>query len=296
MKINSIIVGIIGVMICAIIVGGAFLPAVSSVTATSDTYINKGYFDMTVYDTEDNITITWSIDNPRQLIINNEVVNVPEIDNMLDVTNVVMSTQSATRLTHTSTSISFYGNGTYVTGNKTNPSFTLTYVGGVLTATNGTTTKEITGVAEIICIANDGPLTMKKYGQPVYVKDDSHIYANGITYFGSQALQYSIWGEFANITHSAISSGFEVTDFVKNYTTSNNHVGLYLLDDFAFNASYNGETPKEVTYSTFAVTKEVIADRVAPMDRTLANMFSILPIVAIAGLIMAGIYVFINRK
>lgn len=282
---NKVVGVIIAVMVSVALIGGILVPIVTNATAASDTFINDGYFDMVVYDAEDNVTLTWSFDNPRQLIINDEIVNVPEIDDVIGSSSVVMTTVSATRLTHNSTSISFYGNGTYVTGNETNPSFTLTYVGGTLTATNGTATKEITGVEELVCIANDGPLTMKKYGEPVYIKDDSSIYANGLTYFSGQVLQYSIWGTFANPSHTELSSSFAVTDFSKNYTVADDHVGLYVLDDFTFNASYNNGAPKEVTYSTFAVTKEISADRTDPMDPAAAGILAAVPIIVIVSLL-----------
>ena len=295
MDVKNLIMGVIALSLGAVMIGGAFLPIVAGITADSDTFVNDGYFDLKKYTSEDTLTATWNHSNPTELIVNGESVTIPIVDTGRSDYSIILSAGGAARIQATMQSVTFYGAGTYVVANETNPEFTCTYEGGTLTATNGVTTKSIPNVSEVMCIANDGQYVMKKAIDSVFLKGDSEIFANGITYFGSQVLQFSIWGTFDNPEYTEVSGNYTVSDFTKVYTESRNHVGLYNLEKFTYIASYDGNS-KTVTYDTFVVTKQVTADRTDPLDRISASLFNVLPLVAIAGLILAGVYVFISRK
>lgn len=283
---NKVISIILAAVVGIIVIGGVLSPIVSNVTATSDTYVNDGYFELKKYTSEDTLTATWNYSNPTELIVNGESVTIPSIDPGRSEYSIILSASGAARIQATMQSVTFYGAGTYVTANATNPTLTCTYEGGTLTATNGVTTKPLSNVPEVVCIANNGNYVMKKATDSVYVKGDSEIFANGITYFGSQVLQFSIWGTFDNLEYTEVSGNYSVSDFTKVYTESRNHVGLYDLEKFTFIGSYN-DTSKTITYDTFVVSKEVTVDRTEPLNRSAANLINILPLFAIIAVLMA---------
>lgn len=283
---NKVISIILAAVVGIIVIGGVLSPIVSNVTATSDTYVNDGYFELKKYTSEDTLTATWNYSNPTELIVNGESVTIPSIDPGRSEYSIILSAMGAARIQATMQSVTFYGAGTYVTANATNPTLTCTYEGGTLTATNGVTTKPLSNVPEVVCIANNGNYVMKKATDSVYVKGDSEIFANGITYFGSQVLQFSIWGTFDNLEYTEVSGNYSVSDFTKVYTESRNHVGLYDLEKFTFIGSYN-DTSKTITYDTFVVSKEVTVDRTEPLNRSAANLINILPLFAIIAVLMA---------
>lgn len=283
----KIVGGLIGVAVAIIMIGSVLAPVVTDVAAESDTYVNDGYFELNKYTPEDTLTAIWNYSNPTELIVNGESVTIPAIDPGRSEYSIILSASGAARIQATMESVTFYGAGSYVTANATNPTLTCTYEGGTLTATNGVTTKPISDVPEVMCIANAGDYVMKKATDSVYVKGDSEIFANGITYFGSQAMQFSIWGTFDNPEYTEVSSNYSVSDFTKVYTESENHVDLYDLEKFTLVGSYDG-TSKDITYDTFVVTKEVTADRTDPLDRGAATVLvATIPMFIIVGLMMA---------
>ena len=295
MDVKNLVLAFVGITIAGVMVGGALLPIIAGVTAESDTYINDGYFDLKKYTQEDTLNISWSYDTRDQITVNGEVIAIPLMDNGLGSTAIILSVEGAGRITATHDSLSFYGGGTYITGNSTNTTFTVTYAGGTLTVSNVVDTKNFSNVTQVMCIANAGNYVMKKIGTPAYVNGDSEIFANNIAYFGSQGGQVSIWGIFDDLQHNVLSSSWTMSDVTKVYTESDNHNDLYLLDSLAYTVTYNS-TPKDFNIEYFVVEKEVTAERTEPMNRTMATMFNVLPIVTVAGLLMAGIYVFIIRK
>ena len=281
----------IGVMLAltvgVIMVGSLLAPLIMDVVSDSDTFVNDGYFELKKYTPEDTLTATWNYSNPTELIVNGESVTIPIVDTGRSDYSIILSAGGAARIQATMQSVTFYGAGTYVAANETNPEFTCTYEGGTLTATNGVTTKSISNVSEVMCIANDGPYVMKKATESVYLKGDSEIFANGITYFGSQVLQFSIWGTFDNPEYTEVSGNYTVSDFTKVYTESRNHVGLYNLEKFTFIGSYDGNS-RIVTYDTFVVTKEVTADRTDPLDHSAAAiLMAIIPLMLVALVLVA---------
>lgn len=290
MDVKKLILGMVGIMICAVMIGGTTLPIVADVTAESDTYTNVGYFDMEKFTADDTVSFSWSYTNPDEVLVNDEVVPLPFVD---ETVSIALSTKGATRLNIDHNSLSYYSAGTFVNAGVDNPEFSLTYEGGTLSATNGTDSHS-TAVGELFVIVNNGNFVMKKASVPAYANSDTEFCAYGLTYFGSSRMPYAIWGTFDNYTNITSTSA-TIENFTKNYEVATNHVDLYLLESFTFDATLNNIS-KQVVYSYFAIEKEVSADRTDPMAKTPATMLNVLPLVAIAGLVMAGIYVFISRK
>ena len=268
---------LIGVAISIIVVGSVLAPIVNDVAAESDTYVNDGYFDMKKYTAEDNVVLTWSYNDPDKVIVNEEVVELPD---MPVVTSIILASNGAVRLTINHNSLSFYSGGNFVNADESNPNFSFTYSGGSATASNGNAERTIS-VDALYMIANEGDYVMKKADVPVYVNSDTEICAFGLTYFGSSRMYFSIWGTF-NEYQTGYSTSAVITNFSKNYVTSDNHTDLYLLEDFTFDATLN-DTTKLVEYSYFAVEKEVSADRTNPLDRSAAVILMVsIPLVLIS--------------
>lgn len=283
------VVGItIAVMVSVALIGGLLVPIVNNAIATSDTYINEGYFFMDKYDSTTNLSITWNYDNPDEFIVNGAVV---KYENANLFVSVIISKEFAVRVTADGLSLAYYGSGSSFSANESNPNFSLTYEGGVCTASNGTTEKS-TNTAWLFCISNDGDYVMKKSNESVYLNENSEILANGITYFGSAGAQTVIYGDWMDPTHEAAST---ITDFTVNYEKIDSHVDLYTLSSYTFDMTREDVT-QAVTYSYFVVPYEVTADRVVPMDPVAAGVLTVAPIIVITSILAMVAAVLIRSK
>lgn len=311
MKINNIIVGVIGVMICAIMVGGSLLPVVSNVTATSDTYINEGYYTMDKLSSDDEITLYWIASVPNILKINGIDYDLSGLKEMSHGSSIFVNGNGVLR--------AFVGEDTFMFRShqsdgyfSVNDSDTTNYIDLTLTTTRMTGTissggtvseKTVTyqGDVYILNPNGNGAYTMKYGNESAYVKADSPICLAGLTYY-TRDLGFILTGTVESLTPHMFygPTGTAASDITIHSNESKNHVNLYTIDKVTFTITSTSEdnTPISTlaTYSYFIVPTEVTADRTMPMDSTIANMVSILPIVAVAGLVMVGIYVFISRK
>lgn len=284
---NMKIVGsLIGVAVAIIMIGSVLAPVVTDVSADSDTYYNEGYFFMDRYDSTSNLSVTWNYNNPDEFNVNGTVV---KYENANMFVSAIISKEFAVRITADGLTLAYYGSGASFSANVTNPNFSLTYEGGVCTASNGTSEK-ITNTGWLFCISNDGDYVMKKSDKSAYLNENSEIFANGITYFGSAGAQAIIYGDWMNPTYDPEST---ITDFTVNYKTIDSHVDLYALSSFTFDMTREDVT-QAVTYSYFVVPYEVTADRADPLDDGIvAVLAATIPMLIIAGLMMA---LFIIRR
>lgn len=290
MDVKNLVMAVIGMVIAAVMVGGSLLPIVADVTADSDTYVNDGYFTLDKFTSEDTLNVSWNYSTPDLFIVNGE-----EVEFLGDMDfSVILSKEFAVRQIAGGIRLTYYGSGTAFEANATNPNFTLTYTGGSCVASNGADTKT-TETTELYCIANDGEFVMKKTTDGAYLNSDSEFFVNGLTFFGTMGLQTVMYGNWMDPTVTYSREGIVASDITVNYTENETHTDLYVLDSFTFNATLN-DVNKDVIYSYFVVPYEVTADRESPVTGPVDALFNVIPLITIAGLLMAGIYAFISRK
>lgn len=301
MDVKNLVMAVVGMVLAAVMIGGALLPSVASVTAESDTYTNDGLFY--VDGVEDGQTINYRFENSTLYV--NDVIVLSEDYNSIypDGVSVMFTEHISIRYVANSTELNIRGqvlaNVTALDFDVTGGTITGSYVQGGETKTANWTYTEFYGIVS----ESDRVMAYT----PMYVNGDTEIFVTGY----SQLLGFG--GGFVAKVSGTINDGFTIELFgnsgasidgvtsttTVNYRAVNGHNDLFILDSVVFDLSRVFEDVAQTDTATFTlmtVPHEVTADRTAPLDDTLAGMLNILPIVAIAGLVMAGIYVFISRK
>lgn len=305
MKINNIIVGIIGIVICAIMIGGAFLPAVNSVTKTYGTFDNTkdALYEMSAVGNNSNYTFIWNADTPDIALVNGESVKL--------TSGTILCSVGGTSVRYIDTP----NKRIQIFGSTNNHGVAETDVGAVLTIqiSNGEYVYSSSGLpggdfsvtepiadGYIIVPKGTGSFVMKAPTQGAYVNSDSKIVGMGITIIGS-AWNVGFRGvgtiNGIEITQYSGATNYTIGPVTINYDAVNNYEDLYTVIDYQFDITDSSdETVTHLTYNYFIVPAKVTADLTEPVDAPIRAMMGVLPIVAIAGLVMVGIYVFISRK
>lgn len=304
MKTNNIIVGIIGIMICAIMIGGAFLPAVNSVTKTYDTFDNtkNALYEMNAVDNDSNYTFIWYADTPDIALVNGESVKLASGTILCSIGET-----SVRFVDGSSKKIQIFGTTDNYAVASTDAGATLT-----ISITGGEYTYSSSGIAAdfsvtepiadgyVIVPKGAGSFVMKAPTQGAYVNQDSEIVGMGVTIIGSSwNVGFSGVGTINGIEITQYSGGtnYTIGPVTINYDAVNNYEDLYTITDYQFDVTNPTDSSvTHITYSYFIVPAKVTADLSNPVDEPIRAMLGVLPIVAIAGLVMAGIYVFISRK
>lgn len=312
MDVKKLVMGMVGIMICAVMVGGTLLPIVSSVTATSDTYVNEGYYTMDYVGENETVTVSWLASDPYTLMIDDVAFDLHPLINANHGASMSVDSLGIIRLVVSESAVairSYHTTGYYAvdTNNISNTAeFTITSNSIIanLTINGETTNRSITSISNVMVLnpSGDGAYTMKT--GKAYVKGDSDIIFAGTTYIaGSDLGSYGVGSIADGITISRFYGPADTvySNIVINSTAVDSHEDLYLIDSVTFDVELTPSgsettTTGEITYSYFLVPTEVEADRAEPIDNTSGTLFNVLPIVAVAGLVMAGIYVFISRK
>lgn len=311
MDTKSIIAVIVGLMVAGLILV-AFVPVFTEVTATEDTYQNDGYFRMTHYGTDTDVTIEWSAENPKTMIVNDVAIPINYNVEGGQVT-IVADTNFIVRL-NASNTMSYIAQ----TGGTHTAIESATYVfsGGTATITNtsdGTPTTYNTTYEDIYVPDLDGEFVMKEFDKTAYVNEDSEIFAFGLTRIrtstgttASPGAGFEFSGSIADGIEGRIWRGSDnvtVADEQINYVADSNHIDLYKFDSITATATYTetieGETvttDTQVTYNYLLVPYEVTAERTVHGDDVFNTVINIIPLLAGVGLLMAGVYYFITRK
>lgn len=303
MDVKKLVMGMVGIMICAVMIGGSFLSIVSSVTAESDTFKNVGYFDLDKIENEGEVIVEWTPTAPYEVKTNGEVVSLDDVPNFS--VNIVLGDNWFVRYWNnqgqTTVTVQTFGLKAPISVNTTTnvESMTITLSNNVATIVAGSESLTYDYTSAYYPV-NNGSYTMKDQNKPVYLLGATELDIIGTSVIGGSGgrlctIDGSISNGFTSDVFYPTTGGYTASNTVGAYSEVDNYVNLYKLDKITFTASKDG-TDETVTYSYFVVPSEVTADRTEPMDRTSATLFNVLPIVAVAGLVMAGIYVFISRK
>lgn len=292
---------IAGFIVAALLVSAILVPVIDTTTTTADTFENDGYFHLKKYTAEDDVTFTWDYTNPTSFTINEETM---EYTNESALTqSVILGQRFAARLATNNTGLTFYGAGTYINANATTPTFTLSYSGGSITATNGTTTKPIADVSEIYVIATEGDYVMKVADSVAYLNSgseivaDSEIYASGQTFNGGANIFWHLQGTIDNMEYpDTFDSNLTITNEEIHGEHVADHKNLYALNNITFTATTLGGTVYNITASYFVVPAEVTAERSQHLNSTEISLLGIVPLLVTVGILLGIVGVIFTRR
>lgn len=287
--------------IVVIVIGSVLAPVISDATKTEDVYTNEGYFYLDRF--TDEFSFKWDYDNPNVFTINDKNVNFTNTSG-LDMSVVLGDTFL----------IRYYGDrcafffepywGSSVEANAINKTLDVTLSNGTLTGTNGLDTQSASSVTELYSITDNGPYIMKKTNESVYLKEDSQIFATGITE-DPNAGAYLIWhmdGTPADETGfhwpDEFISTITVSDEAINITESATISGLYELSTITFKAEESSETGAniDITASYFVVPAKVAMSVSNPLGSGTIAILTAIPTLVIIALLVAAISIYNRSK
>lgn len=302
MDVKNLVMAVVGMVLAAVMIGGAFLPAVGS--AGKVTYTND-YGSMAEYS-----DIDWSaemeiIDQKIKWVVDGE-----------DQTDFMMKRSGRIYLVLSDTSYIFYDQ---------NNSLDIPANAGISYINENGEAVNITGVTACSIVASDGTITYTPtrtggvVSDPIsigyswmFASNDSGDYRSlNLANFSSATLEYNsvnqIYG--VNYVESAGNTWFSFNGDKVKYGLTEMDMSIESVQvmngvyrstvnttdsDWSFSIEVDNE-PYQVNPYVYIVPYEVIGynDGYNP---AISSMFETLPIIAVAGLVMAGIYVFISRK
>lgn len=291
--------GLIGIMVCAIMVGGALLPAVSSALDNERTIVNNAIFSSNYAIIEDPISEDLSLDmsytyGENTAIVNGETVPIGQYNSFLVISDVCLvqvgTADGNNRIAGVGdTSITIL-DGTYTSVNVTVTGSTISV------EVNGTTPieKTYTNAKWIAYADNDGNYKLMNRGNgggtdTVYINDITQIYGSTVISVNNVG-----WASFKGDTMTAGDTTYKMsltsqsTEYkdVISFTNGNG----YHVDSNEFT---NADSSLVVPYY-FLIPDKITGH--TEQQAVISALFNVVPLVAIAGLVMTGIYVFISRK
>lgn len=300
MNTKSIIMSVVAIAVAVLVVVTCAIPIFTSATETERTFTNEGYFYLDKF--TDEYSFYWDSAEPTKFIINgDEEVTFTNTSGL--AISLVLGQNFAVRFPSGNTNVSFYGAGTYVSTSADNPTFTLTYADGSVTATNGTNTKVVSSVTEIYGMVENGPYTMKKSTDTVYLNSgseviaDSEIYASGQTFNGNNYIWWHMEGTIDDMDYPEVfNDTFTVTNKQINGQYNNTYDDLYELNNIQFTVTASNSIVYNVTASYFVVPYEVTAEKTIHPTDIQITLISIIPILMVLGIIVAAVGMFLRSR
>lgn len=291
MKINNLMMGIIGIVVCAIMIGGALLPAVGSANDVLKTGANNvdGISYIMLNDSNETVNVTYTNETSTLNIDGEEYVNDEESGYTY---GAVIYSDSFYVLGGANFGFTFWCPD--ATAAYAYNDWTLTLSGGTYTfnhATSGT----FTGTYDFCYVANpngdyasylltDGDKIRIDAGDKIaYTKLQANYNINLISPMDKVAQNYN-----ASV-YVLEDNNWVRYDATVSPTIEYNDMGYYEISPGT--ATYNGTT---IGLDTFIAPIEY--HYVSDENSGAYALFNVIPFIAIAGLIIAGIYVFISRK
>lgn len=306
---SKLLLAIVSLAVGIIVTATVLIPVLNDAVATSDTMTNKGYYRMSHYDTNDSeeITITWTYEQPKVITVND--VDVPIlIDKTLPQRSITVigDTSWVVRLEfNTSGDITGLA---YIQSEGSIPralvsnsaTASLTMSAGTMEGTIGTTSVSNT-YTDLYVPSLNGPYIMKEYNTPAYIKNDSLIFAYGMTTIDGSHLGLEMSGNYADGLDTNLwrgSATFTIDTPVIHATTESNHKDLYQIENITLTANKTATgADYDLTYSYFLVPYQVTAERSIHFTSDQIGIFSAIPVlVIIAILIMAASLIIKKRE
>lgn len=271
-------------MICAIMVSGALLPAVSSAIDDSRGYYNNDYISMAKVVGDESITIAYDGVNYS---INDEIVIINSY------TYVAISDRFVILVTDSGLSNIEYYSDSYKTATSVS-SFEFIINDNVVDLSYMSGDTETTASFSIewaYYVYTEGDYRLFKVDQ--YNSRD--VYLNSIDDF--VAVSYNSNGIFSLKNNTVMYNGNVHGEYYADLDKVSGVNGVYELlisTNIETSGFYFIDGSDTFTTQAFIVPYEVHGTKAG--YEGVEQLFNVLPIIAVAGLIMAGIYVFINRK
>ena len=272
---NKFIALVVGLTVGVIMLSGFLWPVVADATATNETFTNGGYYRMAEIG-DDAITIEWDHTTPKQITVNDEVVDLTKVPTNKVVTIAVTDETIIRYAPVTSnTLIQVYSSsGYYGAGVNDGTDMEITIDNGTLTADNGSGTTVTKTITSGYYASNNGKWIMKTDGETAFIhKDDSvvvlagntnvgnvtiGIYANGTINDGLSFETFPVDGNAHVVTYG---------DVTFNYTDVTGYIDLVKLSNCQFDITCD-DTTATATYSYFLVPYEVTAEKSWHLDTT----------------------------
>lgn len=312
MKINNIIMGVIALMLGAVMIGGALLPSVAAAIDISDpiTLYNEGaghtYREAksgdvlkleSRYDATTQIkTDIWTLNGKS--VINDDMI--PEFSwDILMMSDVLWAQVNSSGNASSGSIVLFeQGNGTnrnYFGAGSTNPEFiwTISFTDDTISWTaseNDTLIEEYSlnyGWCFVPCAIEDGGYRSSSVDASNFKMTDINDYVLSGSYTTGE-LDTGYWFKDGVFSTS-------VTTYSGSTSTTS-----ALIDGTRdiYNVSATVTITDGSNSETFAPYRALVPYEVHGHETNgiMASLFNVLPLVTIAGLVMAGTYVFISRK
>lgn len=301
---------IIGAVIAVVLFAALLVPVIDSATATEDTYHNDGLFSAVPLDENSSHTLTFDYATPNVLTIDGEDMDM-SFSSPYSSATVIFSNDWFMRFVP-NTGVVLYKCGTSssqaIKGATASSeiSVTVTIASGSASfvySDETTITYDVAGDGLIIT-PDEGTYVMKTASSTAFVNGNSIVYGVGRTdrALGTSGTSFNV------ISMASVDEGVTPlyyspqyvwgNDNSVAYTTSATHEDLYSLSGFTFNLVTDGDggpVNHPVTYNQIFVPYEVTAERTAHLTAAELSLVGIIPILVLAGVLVAIAYVVGSR-
>lgn len=292
MDVKKLILGMVGIMICAVMIGGALLPAVGSAIDDQREIINNDFVYYRTGSVNDNVLIH-AEKSTTGFTVNGTSTNVPT-----GVASQIITSDSLVFIMNqnkSNFSVYVLENGNSVTYSPDIVDLTVSGTKITGTVTSGSETVNIdldVTWSFVYSLEQTNWVQYNAYGQrTLKMNDVSQIY--GANWINITSQFYSFNGTNLKVNgvtnNSMVINPVNVDGYVDYITVSFSETGdnlSFVVDNDG--SDYTVHPFYAICPKSIVVTSETNAPIVA--------MFNAIPLIAIAGLVMAGIYVFISRK
>lgn len=289
---SKLLTMIVTVTVGIIFIGALLAPVIEDTSTTEKTFTNEGMWRMKEIENGDVWTFTnspyaWTYDDDSQTSISTSA------------NNALLGDEWCIRA-------SGQARGPYISGNATTLTATADEVNITFTGVGGTSEYAISGYG----IYDDGEYMLTDYQKPVYVRDNSIIYATGVSTVDNVGCTIHIEGTIKdgvtitmmnNRNQSDISNAV-FTNVSINAEQVNGYVNLYKLTSITADVTFDNTSSDETTshtgsisYSSYVVPYEVTAELSQHLDAGEIALLAVLPLIAITALLLLAVRFFVGR-
>ena len=291
---KRIVALVVGASVMVLIFSALLVPIINDATTTEKTFTNDGYFKMTKYEEDTDITIEWDYTDPTKVVVNGETQT---LSNNVSVTIAFVENAGIRVYSNQVGMQMLTPQGTMAADVGESENMTIVFSNGTVTATipkegADDLTMSTTYTAPIYCISSDGNYVMKKSNESAYMLKDTEFIGLGVTTItgaGSKVILVKGTIEDGATATIVTTSGTAatLTDPVLTSASVAGYVDLYQLDKITFKGQVAGSADTNITYSYFVVPAEVTAELSVHPDSATNALLSAIPIIAMIGIVLA---------
>lgn len=300
---NKLLTLLVTITVGIIFIGALLAPVIEDTSTTEKTFTNDGYYRMSKYTTENDVTLVWSYEAPNVITVNDVDYTITAPDDGNYSRTVLFGTDLGARLFYNNSGCQMMSStGTAAADVTDSETLTVVCSGGTITATvtaTGVSPTSFTGTYnDLYCISGDGDYVMKKATKSVYMNGDSEFIAFGVTSVGGAAKVLSVDGTIddgATVTQITTTGQATYSDPTIVSTEVSGYKSLYTLDKITFTGTLNDSTT-DITYSYFVVPYQVTAELSQHLDAGEIAILAAIPLMAIAVLILLVVRYFVAGR